>query len=293
MRCAMIQTGVAGLFLLGAAAEARGDLLIYEPFDYTAGLEMDGLPATGLNLTGNYASSTIQDLEIASPGLGYGSIAGPVPGVAGNRVTDMNGAGSGIATVSVDQDITSAVGEGFFFSALFTFDDDGNLNRFARITLEDEATGDRITFGEATVGVRAIRIEAETTATGGLISDGADGSFTDGHTYWLIGRYFNSPTAEGDILQLVGYDVSEPDAISTEFDINDPAAEFGFSLDAFDIDLAQVTSLVFSARGDANNHLDEFRLGRSYADVTAIPEPGSFAAGMLAAGWWLRRRRGS
>src|SRR5690606_15683761 len=100
---------------------ARAELLVYEPFGYPASASLDGLPATGLNLAGNYVTSTIQDLEIASPGLTYGSLLN-VPSVTGNRLKDVNGAGAGIVTVPLAEAIPIAPGNAIYFSALVTLD---------------------------------------------------------------------------------------------------------------------------------------------------------------------------
>lgn len=274
-------------FLLGIAAAtgltlqpltARAGLLVYESFDYTAGAALDGVPATGLNLTGSYASSTpLMDLVSSSPGLNYGNLTGNVPSVAGNRLNSLNGVTAGAVEVAVDQDVLTGPGTETFFSALFTFDDSLNRNHFARISLFDDAGGS-ITFGEASVGVGAIRIEADTAATGGLIADGADGAFSNGQTLWLIGRYLNNAAGD-DALELVGYDTALAQSVAPSFSLSDPNAEFAFSL-SNEIDLANISSIEFSIRGTNNNFIDELRIGQTYADVTStapavVPEPAT------------------
>jgi hypothetical protein len=134
---------IAGV-LAHAPALVRADL-IYEPFDYAEGSNVDGLVATGLNLTGSYNTTTIQDLVIASPGLTYGNLMGNVPTVAGNRVSDESGAGAGVASVAVAQDVLTGASSTLYFSALFTFDDSDNRTRGASISLVDDDTGDEIT----------------------------------------------------------------------------------------------------------------------------------------------------
>ena len=52
-------------------------------------------------------------------------------------------------------------GTAVYFSALFQFDDTPNGNRLARIGLLDADTGDEVGFGQAAVGLRAIRVEAK------------------------------------------------------------------------------------------------------------------------------------
>jgi hypothetical protein len=265
-----------------AAGPAGATLLVYEPFDYDAGTVLDATPATGLNLTGSYVPLGVlaqQKLVASSPGLTYGSLLG-APVAAGNRANDVAGVTAAGATVSVDQDVPAPAGSAIYWSALFTFDDSTNGNRHASITFTDDASGDALTFGEAVVGSRAVRVSAATAATGGLLAAGADDSFSDGQTLLLIGRYVNSPAADGDRLELIGYDTADADLLPASFDPADPQAEFAFSLDGLDIDLVQITSITFTIRGDDNNFVDELRIGDSYASV-AVPEPGALAALLL------------
>jgi len=273
----------AALSLGGAPAGAT--LLVYEPFDYPAGTVLENVPATGLNLTGDYTAPGIIagfELRTGAPGLDYGALQG-APGAAGQRLTQATGTTAGTAVVSVDQDVAIAAGDAIFWSALFTFDDSSNGNHLARITFVDDATGDTVSFGEAGVGIRALRIEAATAATGGLVADGADLAFTSGQTLLLVGRYLNAPEADGDRLDLLVYDTADADLLPGTFDAADPNAEHAFALTGLDVDLAAIGSLVFTIRGSNNNFIDELRVGTTYASV--IPEPGTAAllgVGLLA-----------
>lgn len=269
---------------------ARADL-VYEPFDYEAGLELDGLTATGLNLTGSYIKSTIQDLVIASPGLTYGSLLGNVPTVAGNRLSDESGAGAGAVSVAVDQDVLSGAGTTLYFSALFTFDDTNNGTRRASVHLIDNDTGDELSFGEPAVGVRAILVSAHTLATGELESAGADRAFENGQTLWLVGRYLNSAAAGGDTLELLGYDTADAITIGPSFDFADPNAQFAFALTGLDINFEKISSLRLEVRGQNNNFIDEVRISRTFG-ATVIPEPSGWlllGLGLGCAGPWIRR----
>ncbi len=129
---------------------------------------------------------------ISNPGSTYGSLLGHLPSVAGNRLSDESGVVAGVATVALDEVIHINAGDEVFFSALFTFDDSAAGNRLVRVSFIDDVNGDELSFGKAAVGVRGVSIRANTAATGRLITDGADNSFSDGQTLWLIGRYFNS-----------------------------------------------------------------------------------------------------
>jgi hypothetical protein len=263
--------------LLLLAANGQAATLLYEPFDYPAGTNLDGLAATGLNLFGNYATSTIQDLAISSPGLDYGSLQGNLPSVAGNRLGDVNGVGAGLTTIAVANDIAIEPGKEVFFSALMTFNDATGGNRFTRISFVDDTSGDEISFGEASVGVRAIRVTADTMATQGLIAEGADNSFTNGQTLLLVGHYLNSAAASSDALELLGYDTAATHSLPLTFDLTDPNAQFAYSLSGVDIDFSQITSLRFEIRGDQNNFLDELRIGPTYESIAQVPEPAGYA----------------
>jgi hypothetical protein len=279
---------------LSAGAPAAATLLVYEPFDYGTGTVLDGVPATGLNLAGSYSplgTGALQQLVVESPGLDYGNL-GTIPPTAGNRLSHPSGTTAGGAIVAVDQDVRVGPGEGIFWSALLTLDDSTNANRLANITFDDEVTGDSIGFGEPAVGSGGLRVFASTAATGGLIADGADDAFVDGHTVLLIGRYLNSTSAGGDRLELLVYDTTDSESIPPTFDPSSPGREFAFALSGLDIDLGRITSIRFTIRGDANNFIDELRIGSTYAAV--VPEPGVatlLLSGLAALGAGARARR--
>ena len=285
----LVLTALSG-FLLATTGSAGATLLVYEPFAYDVDTELDDTPATGQNLTGTYSalgSSAPFILQIASPGLTYGNLTG-APSVSGNRISDIAGVTAAGATVAIDQDVVVNPGDAIFWSALFTFDDSSNGNRLANITLTDDTTGDLIRFGESAVGVQAVRVEASTGATGGLRAAGADGSFGNGETLLLLGRYFNSAAPDGDTLELIGYDTADAHALPTDFDLADANAEFAFSLFDLDIDLTRISSMSFTIRGDSNNFIDELRIGSTYASVAlaaaAVPVPAPATASLLLLG---------
>lgn len=263
-------------------ASARAVLLVHEPFAYDAGTVLDGTTATGQNLTGTYVAlgpAPQQKLVVESPGLDYGNLVGG-PVASGNRISDALGVTAAGATVGVDEPVPTGPGAAIFWSALFTFDDSENGNHLANITLLDDATGDQIFFGETAVGVRGIRVGADTVATDGLVADGADSAFANGATLLLVGRYANSDQPGGDSLDLIGYDTAAAIELPPSFDPADPNAAFAFGLTGLDIDLAQITSIAFTIRGLDNNFIDELRVGTTYRDV--VPEPA--AAALVALG---------
>jgi len=274
---------VASMFA-GGARVARGSLLVYEPFSYDAGVLLDQTTATGENLWGAYAAMDPLlpaqfQLAAQSPGLTYGSLSA-APGVEGNRLSQASGTTAGGVTVDIDQDVLVGPGQAIYFSALFTFDDSQNGNHRAHVALTDDDSGDELTFGEAAVGIRSLRVSADTAATEGLLAAGADNAFTNGQTLLLVGRYINSAAANGDLLELVGYDTADDHALPSSFDPTDPNAELAYALADLEINLAKITSITFVIRGNGNNFVDELRIGSTYASV--VPEPSTVI--MLMAG---------
>ena len=178
--------------LLAGVGRAEGTLLVYEPFDYPTGELITDKPATGMNLAGSYASTSVLQLSAQSPGLTYGALAG-APAVAGNRLSQTVGTAPGFATVAIDQDLDTGADTATFFSTLFTFDDATNGNRLANVTFTDDATGDLIFFGEAAVGAQHLRVAADTDAIGQLVAAGADGAFANGQTLLLLAATSTPP----------------------------------------------------------------------------------------------------
>lgn len=283
----VIAASVATLgVLLTGMRGANAALLVYEPFNYDAGTVLDQTAATGHNLTGDYTSTGVTSFELVvqSPGLDYGNLSG-ARGAEGNRLIQTSGTTVGDATVRLDQDVVINPGEAIFFSTLFTFDDSANGNHRASITFSDEETGDELSFGEPAAGVRNLRVSAHTAATVDLVANGADNSFVNGQTLFFVGRYFNSETANGDLLELIGYDVEDSVVLPTGFDPTDPNAEFTYGLSDLDIDFAKITAITFLIRGTMNNFIDELRIGSTYASVI-IPEPGTLPLGAIVAAFF-------
>lgn len=287
-----------GAAMLGAAPHAVSALHVYEPFDYGVGI-LDGTTANGFGLGGAYDDETGFDtlrLRVTSPGLSYGALSA-APAARGGKLTQQGGATAGFATVNLASPIVVAAGSALYFSALFTLDDSENGTHLASIALIDDATAGQITFGEPTVGVRALRIAANTPGTGGnLISASESSAFSNGQTLLLIGRYTNALAADSDRLQLLGYDTAVAAALPASFDPNDPQRLFAYDLADVTIDLERISQVRFAIRGADNNYIDELRIGTGYAEVALIPEPQTWAlmlAGAMVVGLAVGRRMGA
>jgi hypothetical protein len=172
-------------------------------------------------------------------------------------------------------------------------DDSRNGNHRAQVSLVDGA--ENISFGEPTVGSRAIRASASTSATGGVVASTGDrGSFSNGQTLLLIGRYNNSALPLGDRLELLGYDTAASHPIPTVFDPADPNAVLYQELRDIDIDLTRIAAVSFIIRGADNNYIDELRIGSTVADVAPIPEAQTWllmVCGLAAVAAKARRRK--
>jgi hypothetical protein len=276
------------------AGQAEAALLVYEPFDYADDTVLDTTPATGQNLIGAYQSFNPGlpnqfQLSAQSPGLDYGNLSG-APTSAGNKVAQAQGTTANAVTVAVNNDVVINAGQTIYWSALLRLDDSLNGNHRASVTFTDQENGDTLQFGEPTVGVRGVRVEADTAATGQLIAAGADQSFANGDTLFLIGRYVNSAAAGGDRLDLVGYDTADADVLPGAFDPADPNAEFTYELSGLDIDMTKITSITFTIRATNNNFIDELRIGSTYGSIV-IPEPATGVLALVAAVAQLVPRR--
>jgi hypothetical protein len=293
LRIAAPLVALGAVFLHGGRTTSAA-LLVYEPFDYDDGTVLHDTSANGENLVGDYESTnpSIPDqfqLTVESPGLTYGALTG-APGVTGNRLSQPSGTTSNGATVSVADDVLVAPGQAIYWSALFTFDDSQNGNHLANVTFTNDENGDELSFGEVAVGVRAIRVGADTAATGMLVAAGEDAAFVSGQTLLLVGRYVNSAAAGGDRLDLIGYDPAEAIMLPASFDPGDPNAQFAYELSGLDINFEKITAITFQIRANNNNFIDELRIGQTYADV--IPEPATtilVLIGTWACVGWSRR----
>lgn len=279
-----------------AAPQAPAALHVYEPFDYPAASRLTGTPADALNLTGTYSGSVafeFYELRISNPGLEYGRLAG-TPEARGNKLTQFGGTTADAVSVRIEQPITVDPGNALFFSALLTLDDSRNGTHVAGVTLRDDRNGDMLEFGETVAGIRSIRVGAYTAGSGGSVVGTTDSPFVDGRTLLMMWRYSNATAAQADSLELIGYDTAVPAVLPPAFDPGDPQKAFHLAARGVDIDLTQVSSISFEIRGADNNFIDELRIGSSYADVAAIPEPHTWllmVGGIAATAVSVRARR--
>jgi hypothetical protein len=296
-RLAATMTSVVCAGMLINASTAVAELLVYEPFDYPDGTVLHNLAPVRFNLTGTYqalGALPVQMLTTTSPGLDYGSLAG-ISSASGNRANNVPGMALADATVSLSHPVIVPIEGSIFWSSLLRFDDFGQTNQLANITFWDDVSGDALFFGEPAVGLRGIRVSADTLASGGTLISGRDNGFVDGDTLLLIGRYSSRPEPAMDSLELVVYDTADSVSLPASFDPSDPNAAFALAILGKDIDFGQITSISFTIRGANDNFIDELRIGSDYASVVPEPTTGSllwFGLVGLVALWRIRSRPG-
>ena len=302
-----------GLFIVFASTPAAAGLLIYEPFDYSSGSAVIGQtdpyspvggPTWARAGTANANSALVH--QVAS-----GSLTGPsgFPASIGNAGSMMNADSTEYARMSLGSQY--GVNATLYYSLLL---DVPSTNGFTIAHSNVNAANDGIvSFNNATgAGVRPsifageltmrlgagantynLGVRASTTAASTTYFSG---DLTPGQTYLVVVEYASgAPAGTGGINSLW---------------INPSSATFGAgSAPAADGSTAGTYSATASndhsdsliigagiaAGADPNQTLiDEIRVGTTWADVTAVPEPSTLVLagfGVLGLVSWYRARR--
>lgn len=126
---------------------------------------------------------------------------------------------------------------------------------------------------------------SEVGGSSGVAITGSDSFVTGTDTIWVVGRIDTALGADSVALRFF----KGADAMVAEDFTGSQSTSLSLSIGA------NITDIRFNSGGGTNptQQFDEFRLGATYADVTAIPEPSSYAifSGLLAFGLLNRRRR--
>lgn len=265
-RIATIVLAAACLSLHSFSAE-----LFQDSFDYAVGSNLAG--QGGWNLVSG-TSGTIEEGSLSSPGV----IA------SGNKLTWGN------ATMSLRQPIGPITADSVYYSFQLRVDDLGTFSSIG--TLAGLSSGDGTTF-PSKVNIRTTTggFNLGTSKGGGVTFGGWDDQlFTAGETIFVVGRYsFNTGSGTDDTTSLW----LNPD-ISTFGAGTPPAPDLLFGEGGTDV--AQVDRFFFRSGGSASAPIkevaDELRIGTTWADVTAIPEPSTLTLGALGLiGLFLAARR--
>ncbi len=269
---------LAALLVAGAlsiAADARAELLMYEPFDYS-GTDLDGKKGTsesGLETTNGWDDNATQPasawgaagtvtLSDDDTSLSHFDLLGPV----GDRIND---AGTGYATrglsgfsVNVGSDST------YYMSALIKGE---AMVQFSSGASGYVRTGFGISDSKFRVGIYSGNDAASATYSGG--------TYSSTKTYFLVAKLvavklydIGNPLGD-DHWYLKVYDST------MSIDRSEPGS---FDLTYTNISDVDQTYLALGLFDSVAGQVDEIRVGETWADVTLIPEPSTFVLMAMA-----------
>lgn len=271
-------------------AHASAAPLVYEPFDYSAGTDLNGQSPAGTSqtwaLTGDDSAN---NLVVTSPGL---TVSGLAPEGVGNAVTYVNDGDS--LRLGVQEDGTPIPSGSVFYSTTFIVNDLAS-------TPTNNGTGsfigglNNLSGPQATVpGVVAAKLRFQQIAGDG--SNYQIGTQSNGGASAFHSALF----APGDqVFVVLEYNI---DTRVSNLWVNPNASDFGDAIaptpDATsgvgNAIFGGIASFVLRANSVAPSDvkLDELRVGTAWADVTPVPEPTALAlAGIGATALLARRRR--
>lgn len=279
---AALTAAVAVSTLVGSA---NASAIVYEPFAQTSGGNLNNT-AAGTGLSGNWSAN---GLTINSGSLSYGSLP-----TSGNQVFDSAPGGGDQASVSTGTSLGNATtgllsdGSTLWFSFLvnagtgsndkqeFTIGTDGIGSMFSGI-LANSGSG----FG---VRIEKGQIYAASFSGGAITKAKTNGGLGGSTTQLIVGEFISGATgSDADTLNL--YTPSSSDLSSMGSVVSTVSAA---------LDQGSFSTLAFGFRGgggSASASLDEIRVGGSYADVSAVPEPASLALMGLGGLLLVARRR--
>jgi hypothetical protein len=288
----------AGLFIAFSGAPAFANLLIYEPFDYTSGNaiigQSDPYAPVGGPTWADAGTPTSPVHQVAT-----GSLTGPsgFPASIGNSGSLMNADNTEYGRMNLGSqygpnatlyyslllDVPST-------SGLTTANSNANANNDGIIAFNNNATGStkpNTWAGELTMRLGAtastfdLGIRASTTV-GGTTYWSAD--LTPGTTYLLVVGFTEGATAGSGGLSSLWINPNS----STFGAASAPTAD-GSTVGTYSTTAANdhTSSLILgagiAAGADPSQTLvDEIRVGTTWADVTAVPEPATVALAGLS-----------
>ncbi len=239
-----------------ALPAAHASLLVYEPFNYTAGSNLNGQTATGLGLTGSWSAG---NATIASGSLSEGNLA--------TSANSLIGGASNVTQVNLTSPISATAGNPLWVSFLIQTPTTATevTGGWGGLVLELSSTN-VYTYpfiGYANSGVFVVQTQGGGNDVNGpsvspnttylmVLEDIANSSGPDTLNLWVnpatgVTAPSGTPTITDNLIGPIG-DIS---GIGT----ND---------------------------GSYSNSYDEIRIGTSYADVTPVPEPATL--GLVAIG---------
>lgn len=275
-------------FALVTAPSLRAALVVYEPFNYSAGVLGSATSVSDIGwsatewTTAKSSSTAGAEFNVSGSGLSFTGL--PTSGgaavrlqsvgrasanrqLAGASVTTLTGASSAWFSILVN---TDGGGEDFDF----TF---GSGTHTTDSSETFSAAGDAFGISVENQSLNAIVHDNSATAS----NIGSTLTISSG-TYLIAGQIsWNTGTAGADVFSL--YNITDPTA----------ALPTAFATGEADLTDSSFTTISFWDRLATSQQFDEIRLGTSFAGVMgqAIPEPHVALLGGLGVLLLLRRRR--
>jgi PEP-CTERM motif len=261
------------LAVLSAAAVAGAAPIAYDGFNYTSGSILGG-DGGWVGVGSGTGRPTVVSGDLSYPGL---------PASVGGSVQLNNGTSANAARLSTGTITSGTVYYSFILQGSSSSSTNTSGAYFAGF--DDHPTGTGTTF--TTAAGLFVRQDAGDTSkldfgisTNGSVNKNWSGAYNPSDTLLMVGSFTFGGTSTLDIFD-------NPTAIPA----SDPSMLVTTGNDTV---TAQILS--FYLRGNtgepATMNVDELRIGTSWADVTAVPEPASLGlAGLGAFGAIGRRRR--
>ena len=281
-----LTTITAGALLAGFSASA---VVVYEGFDYADGSILTG--SGGDNWDGAWSTDSDStgdpsEFYTSTPGLSISGLT-TTGGLASRSEGTFN---RGWATRSIGGTTQSSLtgGSEMWFSFLynssggedfaFVFGDYDGLEGGTNPTLT--SAGDAFGFASNGQNFSTITFDNSTGQTLGTTSAGGTS------TVFIVGKITFDDMNEGGFDKLELFNLSN--ATTPEGSL--PAA---FSTATADLTQSGFDTVGLWDRPNSVGQIDEIRLGNSYADVSAVPEPSAFAllAGVFGLACVMLRRR--
>jgi hypothetical protein len=247
-------------------SSTQAALLLYEDFGYAATTSLTSANSGTGNWTSAWATApTTSSTTITSSGLTYSGLP-----TAGNATSESNSASQGNTRPWSGSGLFTDSSE-LWFSVLVNTSAASSDLRFYALSAPDPGSN-----GGAGFRISGTSINAQI----GTSSSGGSFSVTSGSTMLLVGRLGFSDTINADSVSLW---------LNPTISVTPPTG--GISLSG---NIGNTGSPLVALRGGFTwgGVVDEIRVGTTFGDVVAVPEPSTVSLLALAAGFaWMRSRR--
>lgn len=279
-----ILSALTAFAIVGSAfSSANAALLAYEGFDYQASTPEAATTfmgqSGGSGFTGNWYSGGAASRPVLPGSLSYPNSVAYTPTGNSAQITT---AGEFFANQSRNLDTSATLlanaGNSRYIS--FLLKSDGPSTNYSQFGLANQVGGNnspRVTLG---INGTSFRLEAS-GASAAAGSSLTFGTATLGTTYLFVGKIVNDGLGQS----VASMNVYAPGAIVPSTEGTYQAVTSSFT--SFDI------NRIWGYQGtNSAITVDEFRIGDTYADVVAVPEPSTVGlVGMGALALATRRRR--